>query len=76
MISFGFATNTYDADGEATTTSPQRSACARKSRSGRRAISRRIEQTPPPFSAKKINGVPAYKLARKQQEVVLKPVQS
>src|SRR5208282_4541957 len=34
-----------------------------------------IEQVPPPFSAKKINGVPAYKLARKQQEVILKPVQ-
>jgi tRNA pseudouridine55 synthase len=34
-----------------------------------------IEQTPPPFSAKKIQGVPAYKLARKQKEVILKPVQ-
>ena len=34
-----------------------------------------IEQVPPPFSAKKIHGVPAYKLARKQKEVVLKPVQ-
>jgi tRNA pseudouridine55 synthase len=33
-----------------------------------------IEQTPPPFSAKKIQGVPAYKLARKKKEVVLKPV--
>ena len=28
---------------------------------------------PPPFSAKKIAGVPAYKLARKNQEVILKP---
>ena len=34
-----------------------------------------IEQMPPPFSAKKIKGVPAYKLARKHQEVDLKPVQ-
>jgi len=34
-----------------------------------------IEQVPPPFSAKKIHGVPAYQLARKQKEVVLKPVQ-
>jgi tRNA pseudouridine55 synthase len=33
-----------------------------------------IEQTPPPFSAKKIHGVPAYKLARKKKEVDLKPV--
>jgi tRNA pseudouridine55 synthase len=30
---------------------------------------------PPPFSAKKIGGVPAYKLARKNQEVELKPVE-
>ena len=34
-----------------------------------------IEQLPPPFSAKKINGVPAYKLARSRKEVTLKPVQ-
>jgi tRNA pseudouridine55 synthase len=30
---------------------------------------------PPPFCAKKIAGVPAYKLARKNQKVALKPVQ-
>jgi tRNA pseudouridine55 synthase len=29
---------------------------------------------PPPFSAKKFQGVPAYKLARKKREVPLKPV--
>jgi tRNA pseudouridine55 synthase len=34
-----------------------------------------IEQIPPPFSAKKIHGVPAYKLARRQKEVLLAPVQ-
>ena len=34
-----------------------------------------IEQMPPPFSAKKIQGVPAYRLARKHQEVPLKSVQ-
>ena len=33
-----------------------------------------VEQMPPPFSAKKIQGVPAYKLARKHQEVALKRV--
>ncbi|HXZ29388.1 MAG TPA: tRNA pseudouridine(55) synthase, partial [Terriglobales bacterium] len=33
-----------------------------------------IEQMPPPFSAKKIAGVPAYKLARKKKEVPLQPV--
>src|SRR5207237_287836 len=34
-----------------------------------------IQQVPPPFSAKKVGGVPAYKLARKKQEVELKPKQ-
>ena len=34
-----------------------------------------IQQTPPSFSAKKIKGVPAYKLARKKQEVELQPVE-
>ena len=34
-----------------------------------------IQQVPPPFSAKKIKGVPAYKLARKKQEVELQPVE-
>ena len=33
----------------------------------------KIEQIPPDYSAKKINGKPAYKLARKDQEVILKP---
>jgi tRNA pseudouridine55 synthase len=33
-----------------------------------------IEQMPPPFSAKKLHGVPAYKLARKHKDVALKPV--
>jgi tRNA pseudouridine55 synthase len=32
-------------------------------------------QTPPPFSAKKVGGTPAYKLARRQQDVALSPVE-
>src|SRR6266705_5083430 len=34
-----------------------------------------FEQTPPPFSAKKLQGRPAYELARKKQPVELKPVE-
>jgi len=74
-IRFGFATDTYDAEGEAAgppqpvnLNMEQVSALAARFRGV-------IEQTPPPFSAKKIQGVPAYKLARKHKEVVLKPVQ-
>ena len=73
-IRFGFATDTYDAEGEPTsapkeihlTATDLEPLCARF-----RGV---IEQMPPPFSAKKINGVPAYKLARKNKEVDLKPV--
>jgi tRNA pseudouridine55 synthase len=75
VIRFGFATDTYDADGapwgEAVSVSPtldQLQTLAIRFRGV-------IQQTPPPFSAKKIKGVPAYKLARKQQEVVLQPVE-
>ncbi len=75
VIRFGFATDTYDAEGEPTTP-PQE---VRIHREEVHAVAARfqgiIEQTPPPFSAKKIAGVPAYKLARKNKEVVLKPVQ-
>jgi tRNA pseudouridine55 synthase len=73
-IRFGFSTDTYDAEGEPTS-KPQTvilHAPAVETLAARfRGV---IEQVPPPFSAKKVNGVPAYKLARKQKEVVLKPV--
>jgi tRNA pseudouridine55 synthase len=86
VIRFGFATNTYDADGEPV--EPNVGTAALGCPEDRRPdltletlqkLAARfqgiIEQVPPPFSAKKIHGVPAYKLARKQKEVVLKPVQ-
>jgi len=74
-IRFGFATDTYDAEGEPTT-APQPVTLQPEDLEAVAAQFRGvIEQTPPPFSAKKIGGVPAYKLARKQKEVVLKPVQ-
>ncbi|MGH9814843.1 MAG: tRNA pseudouridine(55) synthase TruB [Candidatus Acidiferrales bacterium] len=72
---FGYATDTYDADGE-----PQGPDCAP-------TITReqleplmaqfigRIQQMPPPFSAKKIGGRPAHELARKKKPMELKAVQ-
>jgi tRNA pseudouridine55 synthase len=74
-IRFGFSTDTYDADGEPTTA--QQDVTLSREDVDRLALRFHgvIEQMPPPFSAKKIQGVPAYKLARKQKEVVLKPVQ-
>ncbi len=75
VIRFGFATNTYDADGEPLGEAQSVSlGLEHLQKLGARFLGT-IEQVPPPFSAKKIHGVPAYKLARKQKEVVLKPVQ-
>jgi tRNA pseudouridine55 synthase len=75
VIRFGFATNTYDADGEPTGDPHPVSLSLEPIQKLAARFVGPIEQVPPPFSAKKIHGVPAYKLARKQKDVVLKPVQ-
>ncbi|MBZ5612404.1 MAG: tRNA pseudouridine(55) synthase TruB [Acidobacteriia bacterium] len=75
MIRFGFATDTYDAEGEPTTPPQDVHINGDEVRALAAQFQGIIEQTPPPFSAKKIAGVPAYKLARKKKEVALKPVQ-
>ncbi len=74
-IQFGFATDTYDAEGQATTQAQQVTLNLDDLNALATQFQGVVEQTPPPFSAKKIHGVPAYKLARKQKEVVLQPVQ-
>jgi tRNA pseudouridine55 synthase len=75
VIRFGFATNTYDADGEATGEPRPVTLTLAQLQELSAGFLGVIEQIPPPFSAKKIHGVPAYRLARKQKEVVLQPVQ-
>ena len=75
VIRFGFATNTYDADGDPVGPVCPVTPSLEHLQKLAAAFLGIIEQVPPPFSAKKIHGVPAYKLARKQKEVVLKPVQ-
>jgi len=74
-IRFGFATDTYDADGEPTTAPSERTPTLAEIHEAAQHFRGVIRQMPPPFSAKKINGVPAYKLARKKQEVELQPVE-
>lgn len=73
-IRFGFATDTYDSAGDLTGSSVKVNLNIEQIRVATKQFIGSIEQMPPPFSAKKIAGVPAYKLARKKQEVVLKPV--
>ena len=74
-IRFGFSTDTYDAEGEPTSAEQQVILKEEEIEAIAARFRGVIEQTPPPFSAKKIKGIPAYKLARKQQVVILKPVQ-
>jgi tRNA pseudouridine55 synthase len=74
-VRFGFCTDTYDAEGEPTTEARVVSLNDDELESAVAKFRGVIEQQPPPFSAKKIKGVPAYKLARKQKEVHLNPVQ-
>lgn len=72
VIRFGFATDTYDAEGEPAGPSQPVSVSLERLKEAAARFTGHLEQTPPPFSAKKIGGVPAYKLARKKQEVELK----
>ena len=74
-IRFGFATDTYDAEGDPTTEPQQVTLHPEQIEVIAARFRGVIQQTPPPFSAKKIKGVPAYKLARQQKEVKLEPVQ-
>ena len=75
VIRFGFATDTYDAEGEASSPVQAVRLSLSEARELAAPFCGLVEQVPPPFSAKKIQGVPAYKLARKHEDVPLKPVQ-
>jgi len=74
-IRLGFATDTYDADGDALTLPRELKVTLEEVRNVAAGFVGRLQQIPPPFSAKKIKGVPAYKFARKKQDVELKPVE-
>ncbi len=74
-IRLGFATDTYDADGEPTGAAQEVHVSLEEIQQAVSGLTGHIQQIPPPFSAKKIQGVPAYKLARRKQEVELKPVE-
>jgi len=74
-VQFGWATDTYDREGSPTS----QPVAPHFTRAELEAVLARfrgtILQTPPPFSAKKIAGTPAYRLARKHIAVELEPVQ-
>jgi tRNA pseudouridine55 synthase len=75
VIQFGFATDTYDATGKPAA-EPVAAEIGRQTLEEiLRAFTGRVMQTPPPFSAKRVAGTRAYKLARKQKPVSLAPVE-
>ena len=74
-IRFGYATDTYDADGKAQgpDQAPQLTREAIEPLVAE--FTGHLLQTPPAYSAKKIAGRPAHELARKNRPVELKPVE-
>ena len=73
-IRFGYATDTYDAEGEPTTPPLSVRPDIEELRRHAAAFRGEIEQMPPQFSAKKIAGKPAYKSARAGETVTLRAV--
>jgi tRNA pseudouridine55 synthase len=73
QIRFGFATDSFDADGVAVTDARPLTQSFEVLRALARRFHGEMDQLPPIFSAKKINGVAAHKLARAGAEVAVKP---
>ena len=77
VIEFGYSTDSYDAEGAPTSPKAPSNDVALDREALEKLLDRfrgAFDQTPPPVSAKKIGGRPAYELARKHQRVDLKPV--
>jgi tRNA pseudouridine55 synthase len=72
-IRFGFATDTFDAEGTAAGDPRPLTRSLEQLRELSRGFHGEIDQVPPVYSAKKINGVAAHKLARAGVEVAVKP---
>ncbi len=74
-LRLGVATDTYDCDGDPVGAPRQVNVTLEEVRSATSVCRGLIRQIPPPFSAKKIKGMPAYKLARSKRQVELLPVE-
>jgi len=71
-IRFGFATDTFDAEGEPAGEAVALGLGLEELRELAKHFHGEMDQMPPVFSAKKIGGVPAHKLARAGKEVPVK----
>jgi len=72
-IRFGFATDTYDGEGEAVGLDSNPVLTLEQVRVAAVRFHGETDQMPPAYSAKKIAGKPAYKLAREGKPVELMP---
>jgi tRNA pseudouridine55 synthase len=72
-IRFGYATDTYDASGRPTSEERGFDVPEEAVRAAMRSLEGRGFQIPPPYSAKKLRGKPAYELARAGRNVRLEP---
>lgn len=68
-VRFGIATDTYDAAGQVTAERPTDGLTLERIVEAMRRFEGTFEQQPPPYSAKKVNGVKFYELARRGEEV-------
>lgn len=74
-IRFGFSTDTYDMTGKPAADPVAPGFAREEVESAFRLFTGRVMQAPPPFSAKRVAGTRAYKLARQQRPVSLAPVE-
>lgn len=72
-IRFGFATDSFDSDGTPAFDKQPLTLSFEELQTLSQKFYGEMDQLPPIFSAKKINGVPAHKLARAGVEVAVKP---
>jgi tRNA pseudouridine55 synthase len=71
-VRLGASTTTYDAEGETTATADASNVTEDAVRKGLKGFVGEIMQTPPPYSAVKVDGERAYKMARRGETVALK----
>jgi tRNA pseudouridine55 synthase len=72
VMALGASTDTYDADGTVTATSPVE-VTEQQFEEALTSFVGEIEQIPPPYSAVKVKGKKAYEMAREGEEVDLAP---
>jgi tRNA pseudouridine55 synthase len=75
VVRFGYSTDSYDRDGVPVSPVTEPTITREELEPLLEGFRGAIRQTPPPISAKKVGGRPAYKLARSHVAVELKPVE-